>query len=64
MAAFGIVGDAVQNSLGVGSFADRQEVAEIQRSKHMSRLQRDTYDAVGVPDVGVDLTTDTLQLIY
>lgn len=63
MAAFGIIGNAVEHRFGVRSFSSRQQVAEVQVAEHLSGLWRDAHDTIGMPDVGIHLATNILQLI-
>jgi hypothetical protein len=60
VAGFRVIGDAVQDSLGVGPFSGRQKVAEVQVSKYPSGPRGDPDDAICMPDVRVDFAANVL----
>ncbi len=60
---FGVKGDAVEDGLGVDALRVGEESGEVDPGDDVAVAGRDAGDAVGVPDVGVDLAVDPLELV-
>jgi hypothetical protein len=64
---FGVVGDAVEDGFGVGLLVVGEEVGEVDPGDDVAVLGGDAGNAVGVPDVGVDLAAglagDVFELV-
>src|SRR5687767_6525906 len=58
-----VVRDPIENRLGIQSVPGRHQTLEIDPADHASRLRRNPRDAVRMPDVGIHLAPDVLELI-
>ncbi len=61
--ALGVVGDAVEDGLGVDLLVGRQEAGAVDPVDDVAVVGIDAGDAVGVPDVGVDDAIDVFELV-
>ena len=59
----GVVSDAVEHGFRIGDFAGLQQAGEIDPAEDLAGCRRDARDAVGVPDVCVDLAVDVFELV-
>ena len=59
----GVVGDAVEHGFGIGDLAGLKQAGEIDPAQHAACRGRDAHNAVGVPDVGVDLAVNVFELV-
>jgi len=59
----GVVSDAVEDGFGIGAFVVGQQAGKIDPAQHLAGCGRDARDAVGVPDVRVDLAVDVFELV-
>ena len=59
----GVVSDAVEHGFVVGELAALHQAFEIDPTDDATRSRRDAGDAIGVPDVGVDLAVNVFELI-
>ena len=59
----GVVGDAVENGFGAEVDDVGEEAGEVDPGDDVAVAGRDAGDAVGVPDVGVDLAVDVLEFV-
>src|SRR3954452_16797374 len=62
-AVVGVPGDAVEDGFRSGAVGSRQQAGEVDPAEDFARSRRDAGDAVGVPDIGVDLAVDVLDLV-
>ena len=57
-----VVGNPVQDCLGTQPIP-RHQASQINPGRNLSRLRRNPRDPIRMPDVGVDLAADVLELI-
>src|ERR1700722_5691823 len=58
----GVVSDAIQYRAIAGALARRQQPAQVNPTQNLARLRRNPRDAIGIPDVGVDLAVNVFEL--
>src|SRR5258708_6656015 len=61
--AGGVVGNTIQDRVRRRAFGLREQSGEIDPPGHAAVLRRNPRDAIGLPDIGVDLPLDVLQLV-
>ena len=59
----GVVGDAVEDGFVVEVEHGGEEAGEVDPGDDVAVAGRDAGDAVGVPDVGVDLVVDVFEFV-
>ena len=59
----GVVGNAVKHGFVVGVFTRRQQAGEVDPAEDFAGRGCDARDAIGMPDVGVDLAMDEFEFV-